>query len=205
MNRWLGIAIVAVGVAVAALGTWYVMHARPKVGALIDTIPADRGQRVLVHAEADGPNSFVTLMEGDREVWDAYVPTYGGRAGAPGIAVGKTCVSIRIVRDGKAEIFALARNDAQKLGGMGLGHGHGPIDADAKGPITLTDHERSYEVVSGPDWHQLVAFDLTSGKPLWSVELGDAPVTDGGIEDHRVWVSQGQNRHSFEGLSGKPI
>jgi len=205
MNRWLGIAIVTVGVAVAALGTWYVMHARPKLGALIDTIPADRGQRVVVSHEADGPNSFVSLMEGDREVWEAYVPAYGGRPGAPGIAVGKTCVSIRIIRDGKAEIFALARNDSQKLGGMGLGHGHGPVDPDAKGPVTLTDHERSYEVVSGPDWHQLVAFDLTSGKPLWSVELGVDPVTDGGVEGHRVWIAQGQNRHSFEGLSGKPI
>lgn len=205
MNRWLGIAIVTIGVAVAALGTWYVMHARPKVGEIVDTIAIDDKQKIVVYREADGPNSFVEYDVGDETKWQAYVPTYGGRPGVPGIAVGATCVSVRIVRDGKAEIFALARLDAQKLGGMGLGHGHGPIDPDARGPVTLTDHERSYEVVSGPDWHQLVAFDLRSGKPLWSVELGPAPVTDGGIDEHRVWVSQGQNRHSFEGLSGKPI
>jgi outer membrane protein assembly factor BamB len=202
---WLGPAIVALGAAVAAVGVWYVLHARPTAGEVIDTIAIDARHRVVVRGETTGDRSFVELYDGDELMWQALVPAYGGRPGAPGIAVGKSAVSIRIVRDGKAEIFAIARDTAQKLGGMGLGHGHGTIDPTATGPVTLTDHIRSYEVVSGRDWHQLVAIELDSGKPLWSVELGAAPVTAGGVDGSAVWVSQGGAPRRFDVMTGKPL
>lgn len=202
---WLGPAIVALGAAVAGLGVWYVLHARPTAGEVIDSIAIDARHRVVVRGETSGDRSFIELYDGDDLMWQALVPTYGGHPGAPGIAVGKSAVSIRIVRDGKAEIFAIARDTAQKLGGMGLGHGHGAIDPAAGGPVTITDHVRSYEVVSGKDWHQLVGIDLDSGRPLWSVELGAAPVTAGGVEGDQVWVSQGDQRRSFSTLTGKPL
>ena len=202
---WLGPALVALGAAVAILGAWYVLHARPTPGAIIDTIAIDATHKIIVRGEAGGDRAFVELYTGDELMWQAYVPPYGGRPGAPGVAVGRSAVSIRIVRDGRAEIFAIARDTAEKLGGMGLGHGHGPIDPTATGPVTLTDNVRSYELVSGTDWHQLVAIDLAGGKPLWSVELGPRPVTAGGVEGSRVWVTQGADRRTFDVLSGKPL
>ena len=202
---WLGPAIVALGAAVAVVGAWYVIHARPMTGAVIDTIEIDARHKVIVRGEAGGVRSFVELYDGDEMMWQALVPTYGGRPGAPGIAVGKAAVSIRVVRDGKAEIFAIARDTAQKLGGMGLGHGHGAIDPTATGPVTLTDHVRTYEVVSGPDWHQLVTIDLEGGTPLWKVELGPEPVVAGGVDGNQVWVTQGGQRHSFDVMTGKPL
>jgi len=200
---WLGPAIVIVGAAVAAVGVWYVVHARPSAGAVIDTIAVDDRRALVVRAETGGERAFVELRDGDVVQWQALVPRYGGRAGAPGIAWSPTAVSVRVVRDGHAELFALAMRDASKLGGMRLAPQHGPI-VDAPGPVTLTDHVRSYEVVSGPDWHQLVAIDLRSGRALWSRELGAAPVRDGGVTQDAVWLDQGTGRQFFHTVTGAP-
>ncbi|HET7504822.1 MAG TPA: hypothetical protein VFK02_27555 [Kofleriaceae bacterium] len=200
---WLGPALVLVGAAVAAVGVWYMVHARPAAGAVIDTIPVDAGRSLVVRAEAGGDRAFIELRDGDAVVWQALVPRYAGRPGAPGVAWSPVAVSVRVIRDGHAELFALAMHDASKLGGMRLAPEHGPVVADPPGPITLTDHVRSYEVVSGPDWHQLVAIDLRSGKALWSRELGPAPVQSGGIEGDQVWVDQGAGHRGFALATGQ--
>lgn len=199
---WLGPAIVLVGAAVAAVGVWYIVHARPSAGAVIDTIAIDDRRALVVRAEAGGERAFVELRDGDVVQWQALVPRYGGRAGAPGIAWSPTAVSVRVVRDGHAELFALAMHDAAKLGGMRLAPQHGPIADAPAGPITMTDHVRSYEVVSGPDWHQLVAIDLASGRALWSRELGAAPVRAGGVMQDAVWIDQGTGRQLFRAVTG---
>ncbi|HEU4734001.1 MAG TPA: hypothetical protein VFT22_39185 [Kofleriaceae bacterium] len=201
---WLGPAIALAGTAVAAAGVWFMVHARPTAGAVIDTIPVSDGRTLVVRAEAGGDRAFVELHDGEAVVWQALVPHYGGRPGAPGIAWSRIAVTVRIVRNGRAELFALAMRDASKLGGMRLAPDHGPILPDPPGPITLTDHVRSYEIVSGPDWHQLVAIDLGSGQALWSRELGPAPVQSGGTEGDQVWVDQGAGRRSFTQVTGQP-
>jgi hypothetical protein len=205
---WLGPGIAGLGAAVGALGVWYMVHARPIAGAEIDRVAIDDRRALVVRSEvgAGGDRAFIELRDGDAVVWQALVPRYGGRPGAPGIAWSPTAVSVRVIRDGHAELFALAMHDASKLGGMRLAPDHGPIAA-ADGPVTLTDHVRSYEVVSGPDWHQLVAIDLASGKALWARELGPAPVRAGGVAGdgpaERVWIDQGAGPHAFMALSGK--
>jgi hypothetical protein len=199
---WLGPAIVLVGAAVAALGIWYFLRARPAAGAVIDQIPIDDRLALVVRAEARGDRAFVELRDGDEVRWQALVPRYAGRPGIPGIAWSPTAVSVRVVRDGHAEIFALAMRDASKLGGMRLAPEHGPITDDPEAPITITDHVRSYEVVSGPDWHQLVAIDLTSGRALWSHELGPARVRAAGLSGGQVWIDQGAGHRSFAALTG---
>jgi hypothetical protein len=199
---WLGPAIVLAGAAVAAVGVWYIVHARPSAGAVIETIAIDDRRTLVVRAEAGGERAFVELREGEVVTWQALVPHYGGHPGAPGIAWSAKAVSVRVVRDGHAELFALTMQDASKLGGMRLAPQHGPIVDDPASPITLTDHVRSYEVVSGPDWHQLVAIDLTSGRALWSHELGAAPVRAGGVEQDRIWLDQGAGRQFFHTVTG---
>jgi len=199
---WLGPALVAVGAAVAAVGVWYIVHARPAAGAVIDTIAIDSRRALVVRAEAGGERAFVELRDGDAVAWQALVPHYAGHPGTPGIAWSPTAVSVRVVRDGHAELFALAMHDASKLGGMRLAPEHGPIVDDPASPITLTDHVRSYEVVSGPDWHQLVAIDLRSGRALWARELGEVPVRAGSVTHDRVWLDQGTGRTAFDVLTG---
>lgn len=199
---WIGPAIVGVGAAVAAVGVWYMVHARPVAGEVIDTIAIEGRRALVVRGEVGGDRAFVELRDGEALIWQALVPRYGGRPGAPGIAWSPTAVSVRVVRDGHAELFALAMGDAHKLGGMRLAPAHGPIAADPSGPVTLTDHVRSYEVVSGSDWHQLVAIDLASGHALWAQELGPAPVRAGGVTDGQVWIDQGAGPHAFAALTG---
>ncbi|TMQ18312.1 MAG: hypothetical protein E6J91_08255 [Deltaproteobacteria bacterium] len=200
---WLGPGIVLVGAAVAAVGVWYMVHARPVAGAVIDTIAVDGRRALVVRGEAGGDRAFVELRDGDALAWRALVPHYSGRPGAPGIAWSRTAVSVRVVRDGRAELFALAIRDGSKLGGMQLAPSHGPIVDDPAAPITLTDHVRSYEVVSEPDWHQLVAIDLVSGRALWARELGPAPVRGGGLGGGRVWIDQGAGPHGFDEITGE--
>jgi hypothetical protein len=199
---WLGPAIVLLGAAIAGVGVWYFVSARPSPGAVIDTITIDDGRSLVVRGEAGGERAFVELREGDHVIWQALVPRYGGRPGAPGIAWSPTAVSVRVIRDGRAELFALAMRDATKLGSIRLARDRGPITTAPTGPITLTDHVRSYEIISGPDWHQLVAVDLLSGRVLWSRELGPAPVRSGGVGEGHVWIEQGGAPRRLDALTG---
>jgi len=202
---WLGPAIVLVGAAIAALGGWYVVHARPAAGAAIDTIAIDGRQSLVVRGESGGDRAFVELRDGDQVKWQALVPHYAGRPGHPGIAWNQTAVSVRVIRDGHAELFALAMHDASKLGGMRLAPQHGKIVDDPASPVTITDNIRSYEVVSGPDWHQLVAIDLASGKALWFRELGAEPIRAAGVDGHGVWIDQAAGRRTFAPLTGEDV
>ncbi|HWO26033.1 MAG TPA: hypothetical protein VNO30_45210 [Kofleriaceae bacterium] len=206
---WLGPAIALAGAAVAGLAVWYMVRAKPQVGAVIDTIRIDDRAAFVVRAEAGGDRNFVELRDGDRLVWRALVPPYAGRPGAPGIAWNQIAVSVRVLRDRRAEVFALSMHDAAKLGGFKLAPGHGPAVIAARGPVTLTDHVRSYEIVGGDGWHQLVAFDLATGEGAWKQELGPAPIDDGGIEagaaGGTVWLLQAGRRRAFRVTDGTEI
>jgi hypothetical protein len=198
----LGPIIVIVGAAVAAVAVWYVIHVRPEPGDVIDTIPIDGHATIVVRAEAGGDRAFVELRDGDAVQWQALVPHYAGTRGRSGIAWSPTAVTVRVERDGRAEVFAIQMHDAAKLGGFRLAPEHEPIRTQPTGPITLTDHVRSYELVGGDGWHQLVAVDLRSGHALWKVDLGATPVRDGGVDGGHVWVVQGSQPRRFNVFTG---
>ena len=199
---WLGPLIVAVGTAIAGFGLWIMMKNRPTAGVVLDEIMLDAKAKVLVRAEASGDRSFVELyVDGDLK-WQALTPPYGGRAGVPGIAWSDKVLSVRVVRDHRAEVFALAMHDASKIGGIHLAPDKGPIKKDAPGPITLTDHVRSYELVSGEGWNRVVAIGLDLGKILWKQDLAPAPLESAGIEAGFLWVQQGGAKRWFNVLSG---
>jgi hypothetical protein len=135
-------------------------------------------------------------------VWQSIVPRYAGRPDAPAIAWNEIAVSVRVIRDRRAEIFALSKADGTKLGGFGLAPKFGDVIAQPTGPITLTDHVRSYELVAGADWHHLVSIDLTTGKPVWSADLGAAPVTEGRVDGGVVTLVQGGKPRRFDAATG---
>ena len=203
---WLGPAIVMIGVAVALLGLWLVIAGRANPGAVIDTIAIDSQTSLVVRAEEGGDRNFVELHvrtgDEDKLVWQALVPPYGGRPGASGIAWSNKAVTVRVIRNGRAEIFALAAHDASKLGGFKLAPGKTAVVKQTAGPVTLTDHVRSYEIVEGRDWHQLVAIDLATGEGLWKQDLGPAPIEDAGIEGGTVWIRQPSSKRGFRVLDG---
>lgn len=203
---WLGPAIVGVGLAGGSVGIWYMIHAKPKTGPVIDRFPLDdRGAELVVYAEDGGERAFVEARDKTDVKWQALVPPYEGGTGRPAIAWSDKAVSVRVVRDGRSEVFALAMADGRKLGGFKLAPNHERIDEHAHGPLTVTDHVRSYEIVYGPDWHQLVGIDLNSGRGLWRVELGAGAVTDFGVTGGIVSVEIGGKKRQFQVFNGEPI
>lgn len=199
---WLGPAIVGLGALVAAAGIWFMMTQRPEAGAEIHRIPVNATDVLVVRGEVDGTRNFVELRRDGRTVWQAIVPTYAGRPDAPGIAWNEVAVSVRVMRGKRAEIFGVAMRDGSKLGGFKLAPGLGEPILQTSGPVTLTDHVRSYELVEGAGWHHFVAFDLSTGKALWSHDLGAADVAAGRIDGSTVVLVQGGVERRFDAATG---
>jgi len=200
--RWLGPTILAVGLAVGGAGGWYMIHARPHAGAVIDTFQVDPDSQLVVRAEDGGERSFLELDRKGSTVWQALIPHYIGEKGRPAIAWNDTAVTVRVERGGKAEVFALGMADAVKLGGFRLAPEREPIATQKKGPITVTDHVRSYEFVGGDKWHELVAVELRTGKALWKADLGHWEVQDAGVETPYVWLVQANQKRWYNMLNG---
>jgi len=200
---WIGIAIFAVGAGIAVLGAWYVLHVRPEAGDVIDTFDLGGGRSLLVRGERGGERNFLEVRAGDEVVWQALIPHYAGAHGRPAVAWSPSVVTARVERGGRAEVFALSFQSSEKVGGFRLAPEHEPIATQPTGPITLTDHVRSYEIVGGDGWHQLVGVDLSSGTALWKVELGAPPIEDGGVAPGHVWIRQLGRERSFDALTGR--
>jgi outer membrane protein assembly factor BamB len=202
---WLGPTIVIVGAAIACAGLYLMLTGRPEPGEVIDRLAIDEARALVVRAEQGGDRNFVELVEGDRLVWRALVPRYAGRPGAPGIAWGQGAVTIRVIRGDRAEVFAVAMTNANKLGGFKLAPGKGPVVKQTRGPVTLTDHERSYEIVAGQGWGEVVGIDLASGEALWKQDLGAVPVDAATISDGAIWIEQGGTRRGFGLRDGSEV
>jgi hypothetical protein len=200
---WLGPIIVLVGAIVAVFASWYVLTARPKAGEVIDRIAIDNGE-IVIRAEQGGKRSFIELHEKGALKWQALIPPYAGAPGRPAVAWGERAITVRVDREsGRAEVFAFSRLNASRLGALRLAQNHEPIRIHAEGPITLTDHVRSYELVGGAGWHELIAIDLKTGEGVWRAELGNQPITAGGVDNGRVWVEQAGKRRWFAAVTGR--
>jgi hypothetical protein len=199
---WIGPAIVLVGIAGAIAMTWFWRASEPVPGDTIDELDC-AGGKLVVRAERGGDRAFVEMHAGNELKWQGLIPHYPGSRGRPAVACGSDVVTVRVERGGRAEVFGFAVASGQKAGGYRLATEHEPIHVEPTGPITLTDHRRSYEIVGGAGWHQLIAVDLSSGEGVWKADLGPDPVTDGGLHDARVWIRQGARERTFDPETGR--
>ena len=211
---WLGPTLVIVGIGASALGIWFYVYSRPVAGAVIDRIacpiPNAEGGELVIRAEPGGTRNFLELHStspdsGDHLIWQALIPHYAGAPGRPAVACGRTAITVRVERDGRAEVFAFTMGEGGKLGGYRIATEHEPIQTQPTGPITLTDHVRSFELVGGKDWHQIVGVELATGKGLWKVDLGPEPITDGGVDHGQVWLRQGGRERRLDAVTGREI
>lgn len=202
---WLGPAIVIVGIAASVVAVWYMRSARPVPGETIDTLAVDANRSFIIRKDAEDPRrSFLELHDGDKVKWQALIPRYAGERGRPAIAWSDDIVTVRVERDGRMEVFAFTMKTSEKVGALRLAPEHEPLALQTHGPITLTDHKRSYEIVSGPGWAQVVAIELDRGQGVWKTDLGAEPITAGAIEGDKLWVEQGGARKLFDLGSGRP-
>jgi hypothetical protein len=202
---FLGPAIVIAGAVIAGLLIWFMQTQRPIAGDVIDTIAIDATHSIVLRKEAKSDRSFIELREGAKVKWQALIPHYAGAPGRPAVAWCDGAVTVRVERDGRAEVFAFGRTSAQKLGTLRLAPEHEPIEMHASGPISLSDHAhpRSYELVGGTDWHQVFAIDLSSGSGLWIADLGASPIEAAGIDGPNLWISQAGRRRTFDAATGR--
>ena len=110
---------------------------------------------------------------------------------------------IRVERHGRAEVFAFALNNAAKVGSLRLAPEQEPIATQPEGPLTLTDHERSYELVGGPTWHQLIAIDLRTGDGIWKRDLGAAPISAGRVDGGFLYLEQAGSMRRLDRATGR--
>jgi hypothetical protein len=202
VKKYLGPIIFFTGAVIAAAMIWFVVHSRPRPGAVIDTIAIDKGAELVVRAEDGGNRSFLELHDNGVVKSQALIPHYAGARGRPALAWGPVAVTVRVERDGHAEVFAFSMRDAEKIGGYRVAAEHEPITTQPQGPITLTDHVRAYEFAGGATWHQVAAIDLATGKGVWKRELGPAPITDGGVDASAVWYVQDGKRKLLDPATG---
>jgi len=200
---WLGPLIVVAGMVVAGLGLWVMLKNKPTPGAVIDEVELADKAKVVVRAEDNGTRSFIELHVDGAMKWQALVPPYAGRRGVPGISWSDKVLMVRVIRDRRAEVFALAMHDSTKLGGIHLAPDKGPVARDVPGPLTLTDHIRSYELVSGDGWARIVAIGINLGKIVWTRDLPTTPIESAGLEAGFVWLQQGGEKRWFNVFSGK--
>jgi hypothetical protein len=199
----LGPIIFIIGVIAAGAASWYMVAARPKAGDVIDRIAIDGGE-LVIRKEQGGKRSFLELHEKGALKWQAMIPPYAGAPGRPAVAWNDRAITVRVDREGgRAEVFAFLRGTSSKLGMLRLAQNHEPIRIHAQGPITLTDHVRSYELVGGAGWHELIAVDLATGEGAWRVVLGKEPITAGGVDADKVWLEQTGKRRWFDAKTGR--
>ena len=202
MKKYLGIIVVATGAAIAAAMIWFMLHVRPTPGAVLDRITVAPNTEIVIRAEQGSDRNFIELHEHGKLKWQALIPHYAGSPGRPAVAYGPTAVTVRVARDGHAEVFAFSTQSAEKIGGYRIAAEHEPITTHPDGPITLTDHVRAYELAGGSDWHQIAAIDLATGKGQWKRELGPQTITDGGVDAGGVWLVQGGKRRLLDAITG---
>lgn len=199
----LGPLVVIVGVAAAAVGIWFMLHVRPAPGKFIDGVALDDDSFIAVREQSGTDRNFIEVTRQNKLLWQAMIPHYAGRVGAPAIGISKTAMTVRIARRGRSEVFGLSLTDSRKLGALLLGKDR-PVSATSHcgEVITVTDDERAFELISSPDDNAIASIDVTSGMAGWQADLGKSPIVDAGVADGVVWVKQLDMIRAFRAVDG---
>ncbi|HEY4179837.1 MAG TPA: PQQ-binding-like beta-propeller repeat protein [Kofleriaceae bacterium] len=200
---WLGPAIVIAGLAIGAVGIWIVIKNKPHVGAVIERIDIGKGQELAIRKEDGGDRNFLEMYEKGQLKWESMIPTYAGDATHRAITWGEIAIATRVIRGGKAEIFALSRADGTKLGGVNLGVDHGAIKPGFAGQFSVTDGKRCYEIVAGDTWNQVMTIDMQTGKALWKRDFPAPAATSVRVEGGNLVIEHAGKSRWFNVFTGK--
>ncbi len=210
---FLGPSLVLLGAAVAAIGAWWMVHARASATAYLDVVALDEHTALAVRGERSTTRAFVELhrlaKDEPQVQWQALVPRYAGRPGKPGLAASRQAISVRVVRDGRAELFGLSMRNAAKLGGLRLAHERPqhPSGNTLPAAVTLFDGVASFELVGSeesPPWSAVAAIELDSGRERWHRDLGAEPVEAMWLAGDALWLRQGGRVHGLAVADGAP-
>jgi hypothetical protein len=177
-GRWLAPLLLSTGIAIGAVGVWFMLHARPTPGAYYEVFAMDEKRAVALRHEEGSERSFVELVEiGHGVRWQALIPPYAGTPTAPGIAASPNAITIRVRREGKDWVWALSTENNDKLGEVELIPGAPRAGAHPPAAVTVSDATQSFEL-TGDDTHStsVTAIQLADGHPQWRVDVGQGDV-----------------------------
>ena len=199
----LGPILVVVGLLAGGFGIWFMLHVRPVPGDFIDGFALDDNSYIAIRAQPGTDRNFVEVTRQNKQLWQAMIPHYAGRVGAPAIGVSPTAMTVRIARRGRSEVFGLSLTDARKMGALLLGKDRKPTATSHCGEIiTLTADGRAFELLSTQDDNAIASVDVSTGAAGWQAGLGKAPITDAGVANGIVWVNQGTTSTAFHAADG---
>ena len=201
----LGPILVIVGLLAGAFGIWFMLRVRPVAGRFIDGFALDDDSYIAIREQPGTDRNFIEVTRQNKQLWQAMIPHYAGRVGAPALGVAPSAITVRIARRGRSEIFGLSLTDARKLGALLLGKDRKPTATSHCGEIiTLTDDGMAFELLSTEDDNAIAAVHVGTGAAGWQTSLGKAPITDAGVAHGVVWVNQGSASTAFHAADGTP-
>lgn len=199
----LGPLLVIVGLLAGAFGIWFMLRVRPVPGRFIDGFALDDDSYIAIREQPGTDRNFIEVTRQNKQLWQAMIPHYAGRVGAPAIGVSPTAMTVRIARRGRSEVFGLSLTDARKMGALLLGKDRKPTASSHCGEIiTLTANGLAFELLSTEDDNSIASVFVSTGAAGWQAPLGKAPITDAGVANGVVWIKQGAAVTAFHAADG---
>lgn len=195
--------LVIVGLLGGGFGIWYTVHVRPVPGRFIDGFALDDESYIAIREQPGTDRNFIEVTRQNQQLWQAMIPHYAGRVGAPAIGVSPTAMTVRIARRGRSEVFGLSLTDARKMGALLLGKDRKPTASSHCGEIiTLTADGHAFELLSTEQDNAIASVDVSTGAAGWQAPLGKSPITDAGVTNGVVWIIQGATITAFRAADG---
>jgi hypothetical protein len=175
--------VLGIGLSVGALGAWWLVHARPRPGEIIDVLATPIGAVVVRH-EQGSDRAFIELYDDSKLRWRGLIPRYAGGPGTLAVAASPHAVTVRVMRGGHPHVFAFHAGTGKKLDSFDLTPEAPPDPAAYTLPsvATVSDGRRGAEVLAAPGGGSVViGVALEERRLAWRRSLPQQP-TDAWID-----------------------
>lgn len=186
-GRAIAIAVLVIGFGAGALASWFMIGARPRVGAFVDAVAVDGGA-LAIRKEKTSDRAFAELwrVDGDRVVsgWSGLVPRYAGRPGVITAAATRAVATVRVIRGGRPQLFAFDLVHGAKIASFELDRTLPASPAAWTLPSvgTIGADEHAIEALAdGQGGGVLIAVDLGKRALVWRKTVPWTPA--------RVWIA----------------
>ncbi len=199
--------VLTIALSLGALGSWWLVQARPRPGDYVDLLALPDGGAVVIRRERGTDHAFVEVRSRDRLRWRGLVPRYAGAPGAIAVAASPSVVTVRVARGGHPHLFAFDTATGAKIASFDLAE-DAPSDPHAytlPGLATVSEGERALEVLGRPGGGaRLILVELRERRLAWKVDL-PAPPDAAWLDGDQVVVRRGAAISAWAIGDGAPV